>query len=193
MKLVFKDWWGHSLTLLILKHCHHVAVIVGFFLFWQSFFNFGEVLMLCALMWIARCAWMRALMNLQSFVELERLLQIGLQGWFPLSFVKTRIVDKIWFENWIYLEQWVVLFPLRRPWLLDYLCSNLPYHKFKNFLKRGPQSMLNTWFLVTFFFALWVFQEFAQFYKNSSLLIISLDGKIGSAMFSFSISVVTKC
>lgn len=119
--------------------------------------------MLCALMWIARCAWMRALMNLQSFVELERLLQIGLQGWFLLSFVKTRIVDKIWFENWIYLEQWVVLFPLRRPWLLDYLCSNLPYHKFKNFLRRGPQSMLNTWFLVTSF---WLFGCFKSLHNS---------------------------
>ncbi|KAJ6375689.1 hypothetical protein OIU77_000626 [Salix suchowensis] len=85
-----------------------------------TFFNFGEVLMLSALMWIARCAWMRALMNLQSFVELGKLSLNGLQ------------------------EQWEVLFPLRRPWLPDYLCSNLPYYKFKNFLRRGPQSMLNT-------------------------------------------------
>ncbi|KAJ6887548.1 phosphoserine phosphatase [Populus alba x Populus x berolinensis] len=73
--------------------------------------------MLCALMWIARCAWMRALMNLQSFVELERLLQIGLQ------------------------EQWVVLFPLRRPWLprLSLFKPSLP--QVQEFLETRPPKI----------------------------------------------------
>lgn len=40
--------------------------------------------MRCALMWIARFARMRALMNLRNFVALERLLQNGLLGWSQL-------------------------------------------------------------------------------------------------------------
>jgi hypothetical protein len=63
----------------------------------------------------------------------------------------------------------------------------------QEFLETRPPKYVKYLILSNFFFALWVFQEFAQFYKNSSLLIISLDGKIGSAMCSFSISVVTKC
>lgn len=50
------------------------------FQYLQKFLSYGEMPMRCALMWIAQCAWMRVLTNLQSFVELERLLLNGLQG-----------------------------------------------------------------------------------------------------------------
>ncbi|CAN0871123.1 Phosphoserine phosphatase, chloroplastic [Linum grandiflorum] len=73
--------------------------------------------MRCALMSIALCASMKASTNLQTSVGRGRLLQNGQRG------------------------QWAVLFLLRRPWLLDYLCSNPPYLNSRNFWRPDRQMI----------------------------------------------------
>ena len=51
-------------------------------------------------------------------------------------------VDVIFFILVLNLvEQWVVLFLLRTPWLLDYLYLVPPYHNFRVFSSKGPQGM----------------------------------------------------
>ncbi|XP_054807987.1 uncharacterized protein LOC129310146 [Prosopis cineraria] len=83
----------------------------------KIFLSFGETLMLCALMSIVPSAWMKVLMSSLIFAGLERLWQNGL------------------------LEQWVVLFLLRMPWLPDYLCSVPLCLKFRLSCAKTPQPV----------------------------------------------------
>jgi hypothetical protein len=51
------------------------------------------------------------------------------------------------FFSWFFTEQWVVLFLLRKPWLLGYLCSILLCLNFRIFFSKGHQGMTQIgWF-----------------------------------------------
>jgi len=115
--------------------------------------------MQCALMWIALCALMKELMSLLNFVGQEKLLQNGLQGliiqmdfyiflkeglcfWISLASLLLYLI-----KCWLFTEQWVVLFLLRKPWLLGYLCSIPLCLNLRIFFSKGPQGMIETgWF-----------------------------------------------
>lgn len=83
-----------------------MPLLIVTFITFQMFLSCGKVLMQCALMWIALYAQMKASMNLQNFVGLEKLLQNGLLGWlssFILStfnsfdVVERKINSSLWF------------------------------------------------------------------------------------------------
>lgn len=98
----------------------------------QRFSRSGKMPMQSALMWIVLFAWMRVLMNLRSFVELERLLQNGLP------------------------RQWADLFLLRMLWLPDFLCLTLLCLKSRISLRRDPlgvcaPSYASLWMSQVFF------------------------------------------
>ena len=63
----------------------------------------------------------------------------------------------IWFKCcWIFTEQWVVLFRLRKPWLLGCLCSIPLCPSFRIFLNKSHQGMSMTerdWIVLLGFFS----------------------------------------
>lgn len=119
-----------------------------------------------ALMWIVLCAWMKALMNLQTSVEPEKLLQSGLPSYIFFWLFSCRNLCVSHYSRCVVIipfppllvvlpGQWADLFLLRRLLRPDSLCLILHCHSFMIFLMRdhpGVHALCNNLTVNSVFF-----------------------------------------